>query len=434
LKGDFEGARKKFAALADQKKGGTVRERARYWMAMSDLRLGRIEAARPLFTSIAADRSGSYYGTVARQRLAKLPAAVKPVKPAPAPVESPRIFGGGRIGDYLFGDESYNDIAATPDEQEASESEESLAAETETVVAEDGDGDAVEEKEDVVADLVQETGRSDVAEPAEIKAPANSRRFDRAKALLELGFLDDARWELFEIERRTRSREELKILITIYEEAQQWHRSSSIAHLRFAGQRVSQGMEGAKDLWQSAYPRAYEKELTIAARDNGLPEEFIWGIMKAESQYRRDAVSPVGALGLMQVMPGTGQKIADLRKIKNFSPAQLLQPSTAIDFGAYYLKRIGTNLDALIPLTAAAYNAGPHRVHSWLISFGNLEMDEFIEHIPFLETREYVRKVTSNALVYAQLYNGRKSLVDLAAPVVTSGRPEMAKREVWDPL
>lgn len=420
LKGDYDGAIRQFQLLAGNKKAAKTRERSRYWMAMSYLKLNQPEKARPLFESIGADRSGSYYGAAARQRLTKLPKVVLAAKTSDVP-EEPRLYGPLRWSEMLMPIRGVSD----EDIAEDGESEESLA--NEAVAA--GDDDT----EEATTDVVQETGRSDVAEDfPPLKAPANNKRFEKAKALLNAGFGDEARWELFEIERHTRSKEDLRNLLAIYEEAGQYHRSSVIAQLRFGGARTSQGIEGARPLWEAAYPRAFGGDVKSAARDNSLPEEFIWGIMKAESQFKRDAVSPVGALGLMQIMPGTGHKLASLRKDDGFLATRLLEPPTAIRYGAYYLKRLSNLFDGSIPLTAAAYNAGPHRVHGWLIAFGGLEMDEFIEHIPFLETREYVRKVVGNALVYSALYNNKRDLVDLAAPVTVKGRAEWSRKENWN--
>ncbi|MNT48620.1 Soluble lytic murein transglycosylase precursor [compost metagenome] len=157
--------------------------------------------------------------------------------------------------------------------------------------------------------------------------------------------------------------------------------------------------------------------------------------MRAESTYRRDAISPVGALGLMQVMPFTGHKVASLIGDTSFKAPKLLEPETSVKIGSRYLKRLMDNFDNTIPLVAAGYNAGPHRVKNWLASFGNLETDEFIEHIPFLETRNYVKKVMSNCYVYGQLYGNKKDLFPyLAEPVPMKHVAEMVGKENWDDI
>lgn len=421
LKGDYKTALKQFKPF-NGRVAGIVRERTRYWMGMTHLRLGETEKARGYFAALAADRSGSYYTTAAGQRLARLPAAVPPAK------DDPKVLGALRFDPMMQpSPDELRSVAGS--EAEESESEATIAAET--IAADDGDKD--DDDDEAGTDIVQETGKSDVLDNLPtMKAPANAKRFERAKALIRLGFPDEARWELYEIERRTRGRDELRTLVTVYEEAGQYHRSSSIAQLRFGGARIAQGMEGARALWESAYPRAFQADVKLGAKEQAVPEEFIWGIMKAESRFKRDAVSPVGALGLMQIMPGTGRKIASLRKDTDFAPSSLLTPQVAIRYGSTYLKHLSKSFDGQIPLIAAAYNAGPHRVHGWLLSFGSLDMDEFIEHIPFLETREYVRRVVANASVYSSLYGGRRDLVNLAAPITVKGRVEWSRKENWE--
>ncbi|MBX3040149.1 MAG: transglycosylase SLT domain-containing protein [Bdellovibrionaceae bacterium] len=432
LKGDFSEARKRFETIAKNRASSALREKARYWIAMSHIRQDRPDLAKPYLETVAEDKSGSYYGLLARQRLAKLPPTVAPKVDDLPPMMTPRTWGPlGSTSVLLPSADGW--MISSGSVSEESESEESLAIEAQSP------GDEVAESssdEEASSDLVQETGRSEIAEepPVPTKPPANARRIERARALIAMDRIDEARWELFEIERKTSSRDEMKTLIALYEEAGQWHRSSNIAFFRFASQRLNQGMTSAKDLWESAFPKAYEEAVSSSAKRYDLPPEFVWGIMRAESRYRKDAVSPVGALGLMQIMPGTGRRIASLVGDRGFSPPQLLQPETAVRMGSFYLRRLSNQFGNSIPLAAAGYNAGPHRVHSWLMAFGNLDYDEFVEHIPFLETREYVRRVVANALTYSELYDGTKNLVDLVGAVKAKGRPELAKKENWDPL
>ncbi len=93
-----------------------------------------------------------------------------------------------------------------------------------------------------------------------------------------------------------------------------------------------------------------------------------------------------------------------------------------------------------MPLVAASYNAGPHRVKNWLQQFGNLETDEFIEHIPFLETRNYVKKVIANSYIYSELYNSQKEkktrdLVPyLAEKMPFNFKDRAPTRETWEEI
>jgi soluble lytic murein transglycosylase len=137
----------------------------------------------------------------------------------------------------------------------------------------------------------------------------------------------------------------------------------------------------------------------------------------------------------MQVMPLTGTKVAELMKEKNFQSRQLLDPDPAIRIGAKYLQRLSSKFEDNLAMVAAGYNAGPHRVQSWVANFGNLDLDEWIEHIPFVETRNYVKKVLANINVYSQLYGGDKQLIkDLAGPLNTKIGKLASTKETWEEI
>jgi soluble lytic murein transglycosylase len=260
-------------------------------------------------------------------------------------------------------------------------------------------------------------------------------RLEKVKILISLDLLESAKWELFEIERRTVNKDYLKALILEYEKVGYFHRSANIAGNNFAAQRIAGGIEGQKFLWEKAYPKAYASFVQDYSQHFGVPVEMIWGIMRAESNYRRDAISPVGAMGLMQVMPFTGQKMAELNQDKDFLPSRLLEPAVAIKMGTLYLKRVLKIFSGNRALAAASYNAGPHRVMSWLGRFGNLELDEFIEHIPFVETRNYVKRVLSNYQVYSDLYSPvKEKFPELVQSMNIKVKDPLPTRETWEAL
>lgn len=141
-----------------------------------------------------------------------------------------------------------------------------------------------------------------------------------------------------------------------------------------------------------------------AARDYGLDEAWVFGLMRQESRFVAVARSAVGASGLMQIMPATGQWIARRLGIARFNPADIIDPATNIRFGAYYLRHVQDSLDGSAVLATAAYNAGPSRAQRWRGS-QPMEAAAYIESIPFAETRDYVKKVMSNAAYYAARFN-----------------------------
>lgn len=144
----------------------------------------------------------------------------------------------------------------------------------------------------------------------------------------------------------------------------------------------------------------YRELAQKAARENELDEAWVFGLMRQESRFINVARSGVGASGLMQIMPATALWIAKRLGIKRFHPREMQDPAKNIQFGAYYLKHVQTSLDGSPVLATAAYNAGPGRAQRWRDT-RPMEAAVYIESIPFAETRDYVKKVMSNAMYYA---------------------------------
>jgi soluble lytic murein transglycosylase len=149
------------------------------------------------------------------------------------------------------------------------------------------------------------------------------------------------------------------------------------------------------------YPTPYRDQMQSYARANQLDEAWLYGLVRQESRFVTEARSGVGASGLMQLMPATAKWIA--KKI-GFGPYQtnmIHQLDTNIQFGTYYLRHILEVVNGQSVMATAAYNAGPGRAKRW-VDDKPLEGAIYIETIPFFETRDYVKKVMSNAQYYAQ--------------------------------
>jgi soluble lytic murein transglycosylase len=132
---------------------------------------------------------------------------------------------------------------------------------------------------------------------------------------------------------------------------------------------------------------------------------FSLGIMRQESSFDIGAISASGARGLMQLMPPTAMGVAKQLGIPVSVPALTSDPSHNIRLGTAYLQEVLTRFDGNLPLAAAAYNAGPHRVDQWLADNGDprtgpIGMVDWIELIPVAETRNYVQRVTENVVMY----------------------------------
>ena len=148
----------------------------------------------------------------------------------------------------------------------------------------------------------------------------------------------------------------------------------------------------------------YREFAQKAARENGIDEAWVFGLIRQESRFISHAHSRVGASGLMQIMPATARWIAQRLGIRGFQTHAMQDPATNIRFGAYYLRHVQDSLDGSPVLATAAYNAGPGRAQRWRDS-REMEAAVYIESIPFAETRDYVKKVMSNAMYYAARFD-----------------------------
>ncbi len=153
------------------------------------------------------------------------------------------------------------------------------------------------------------------------------------------------------------------------------------------------------------YPLAYHEELSHESRQSGVPFAFAWAITREESLFRIRIRSWADAFGLMQIIPKTAYKIADRIKMDDFRLRDLYHPPTNIKMGCWYLGQLLEKFQSHVMLAAAAYNAGPHRVAVWLKNHHNVSVDEFVEEIPFQETRNYVKRVFRTYVIYNYLYN-----------------------------
>ncbi|MEN9317109.1 MAG: hypothetical protein RIS35_3502 [Pseudomonadota bacterium] len=147
--------------------------------------------------------------------------------------------------------------------------------------------------------------------------------------------------------------------------------------------------------------------LEPVARERGLDPAWVYGLIRQESRFVMDARSSAGAQGLMQIIPPTAKWIARRLGIQDFRQEHLHDLSTNLSFGTYYLKSVLDDLEGSPLLASAGYNAGPGRPRNWRATLPEaVEGAVFAEIIPFTETRDYVKKVLSNATFYSALLTG----------------------------
>ncbi|WP_288842600.1 lytic transglycosylase domain-containing protein [uncultured Deefgea sp.] len=151
------------------------------------------------------------------------------------------------------------------------------------------------------------------------------------------------------------------------------------------------------------YPTPYREETEQAAKAQGLDPAWVYGLIRQESRFISDIRSSAGAAGLMQLMPNTAKWVAGKMKISDFSPAGITDVSSNLHMGAYYLAYWAENFNGNAILATAGYNAGPGNARKWRTD-RELDPTIYIETIPFGETRDYVKKVLSNASHYAHYF------------------------------
>jgi soluble lytic murein transglycosylase len=159
-----------------------------------------------------------------------------------------------------------------------------------------------------------------------------------------------------------------------------------------------------RQFWELLFPLPYRSDLLAAASAHSVDPYLLAGLIRQESEFNPEALSRANAYGLTQVRPATGRIYARRAGVLRFTNRSLFQPATNLRIGAtIFESMLGQNSGMLEP-TLAAYNAGPRHAVEWLMWRTYREPAEFVESIPFTETREYVQAVLRNADVYRRLY------------------------------
>lgn len=163
---------------------------------------------------------------------------------------------------------------------------------------------------------------------------------------------------------------------------------------------------GLNDALHLRFPTPYRDRVEYHSRKHRLDPSLTYAFLRKESAFRADAVSPAGALGLMQVMPQTGKLVA--RQLKERAPTRnaMLEVDTSLKLGSAYLRSMLDKYDGNLMLAAAAYNAGPHRVKDWMARSPELPPALWVEAISFSETRDYVKSILAFRAVFDWQLNG----------------------------
>ena len=237
---------------------------------------------------------------------------------------------------------------------------------------------------------------------------------DKARFLAQIGLHTDAERALFdqrnEVRRRYSDRER-ETLCQMFGSLDRGYRSYALAD-RWLKSEELRHPPSSETLWawRCAYPKPYNTIVESVERRYQLPESLVYAVMRQESAFRPNVVSPAGAVGLMQLMPYTARRVADELTQQPGAPwvPDPHRPTNVlnnVELGGFYLSKLLALLGRQMPVAIAAYNAGPLAVSHWLEMADDLPVDVWVAHIPFEETRDYVSLVLSNWLAYRYLGN-----------------------------
>ncbi len=223
------------------------------------------------------------------------------------------------------------------------------------------------------------------------KIAFTSTPMQRVDILKKMGFKKEAIQELLHLSRKNLDHNE-RIQISL--------QLKDLGNYKMSINLLSKGLYRS-DLHELFYPLAFWGEIQEAASLNNIDPYLVISVMREESRFDEEARSVAGALGLMQLMPQTAARlIKEMNSNKN--NLNLYNPKVNIIIGVYYLKNLLKEFNSL-PAAVAAYNAGEHVVREWLKSSDYKSADEFIEDIPYDETRNYVKKVIVSYLQYQRI-------------------------------
>jgi soluble lytic murein transglycosylase len=166
------------------------------------------------------------------------------------------------------------------------------------------------------------------------------------------------------------------------------------------------------DFIEIAFPRIHLKDTINMAQKHSIDPHLVWAIIRQESRYDAAAVSPAGALGLMQVMPSSAGIVKKEGKVPAKAIEDILNPKKNIEYGVKILARNLNHFQGKLVPAVASYNADIKKVQNWVTRNDKMKVDEFVESIPYLETRLYVKKVIANYRAYSKLHK-KKDLVGL---------------------
>ncbi|MCJ7728230.1 MAG: tetratricopeptide repeat protein, partial [Actinobacteria bacterium] len=343
---DYNSARTAFSNYASSYKGTQLEEKGLFWQAKCCQKLGENDKAADLYKKIINLNSYSYYTFASVEMLEKMNEGVqiKKINTQLNP-ENPQIA-------------------------------------------------------DIIPDIYDILEEDSYIETGEIN------HIDKAIELLKLEFFNSAS---LEIEAGSSEIEEnparILQIATLFLKSNDYANSIRIIYKNFYKLKSGLNEPYTDYLYYLYYPYGYKEAVQKYSSQHNLDPLFILAVIKQESNFDHDIGSYAGALGLMQIMPATGEEIANKMGISNYDINLLLDPETNIKMGTFYLKQQLNRFDQNKFYCLGAYHAGWPTMSGWISNRGNMDIDEFIENISIETTREYIKIVMGNYYFYQMLYD-----------------------------
>jgi len=225
----------------------------------------------------------------------------------------------------------------------------------------------------------------------------------RPRILLEAGLTPEALGELDALFDRARGLEDRLALAALYADAGEWNRPQRLVVDAYSETLARSPDADSLDLWWYSWPAPFAEEVSGATAGRRVAPELVYAIMREESGYRPRVLSVSGARGLLQLMPETAEQVARGAALPAVAADDLFVPQVNIALGSAYLDELLGRFDGRASAAIGSYNAGPHRVAAWLDD-ATLDDDEWVEAIPYDQTRAYVKRVLRSLHAYHVLY------------------------------
>ncbi|HEX8698860.1 MAG TPA: transglycosylase SLT domain-containing protein, partial [Myxococcaceae bacterium] len=261
--------------------------------------------------------------------------------------------------------------------------------------------------------------------------------FTAGVELMRLG-MPGAVQELLAVDHRSLSEDSGRLIYQMLQRSGRGRAARQVARVTLKQEVHGPLSPSSRPIWEATWPLAYRSLVERHARSARVDPDLLQGLIREESRFNPRARSSTGALGLTQLMPATAREVAARLKI-SVNEQVLLQPGDNIRVGAAYLGQLLNHFEGNPAFAVAAYNAGPSAVERWQKALPQAELDEWVEHIAFEETREYVKRVLGSYSAYKLLYTARSPLLQIAPEPtgetsgllnreVATGEPEAVKR------